>query len=62
MKPSLITLEKGRNTVLKFGYDFIEFKSSIKRKIKSRVQFIVRKQTGTKPNKIDSIHQNKSKV
>tara|TARA_R110000868_G_scaffold407040_1_gene688094 strand:- start:436 stop:624 length:189 start_codon:yes stop_codon:yes gene_type:complete len=62
MKPSIFNLEKGRNTVLKFGYDFIELKSSVKKKIKYSVQLIFRKQTNTKSNKIDSIHLKNSMV
>lgn len=36
MKQALYYLEKGRFTILNLGYDFIAFKSSIKKAVKIR--------------------------
>lgn len=43
MKPSLSYLEKGRNTILNLGYGIIERRSRIKKCVKKKVKFFLKK-------------------
>ena len=62
MKTSNTKLEKGRGAILKLGYDFIEFKSVLKRKLKLIFKQIFKKQSVSKPGKFNRIHHNRRMV
>tara|TARA_R110000868_G_scaffold387448_1_gene656015 strand:- start:418 stop:606 length:189 start_codon:yes stop_codon:yes gene_type:complete len=62
MKTSKTKLEKGRGTILKLGYDFIEFKSVIKKKLKLGFKQIFNKQSVSKPNELNGVHQNRRMI
>ena len=62
MKTSNTKLEKGRGAILKLGYDFIEFKSVLKRKLKLVFKQIFKKQSVSQPGKLKRIDQNRRMV
>tara|TARA_R110000868_G_scaffold410333_1_gene698011 strand:+ start:1282 stop:1470 length:189 start_codon:yes stop_codon:yes gene_type:complete len=62
MKTANTKLEKGRGAILKLGYDFIEFKSVLKRKLKLIFKPIFKKQSVSKLSKLNRIHHNRRMV